>query len=271
MTVGGQEAAGVKPCWAELSCTKTHFTVKEYCLWTHPVLCLLSVFSATVKLNICYIYTYVPLNVEPSWFSFPTPPTRLKLHHKSLSQQQQQSFSIQGSWYSFPVHPCACLLLSLQHFTTPFTINLCDAVYFYKVSCFHLLLLTEFCFFYAYLSVDLKIKHSGVSGEKRGIACTCVYPQSCSLRFTCNFVETTAGKSSATTVSFTYCITLGWIHMLHASCAATMSGELCLPFSHIAALWQVSYTSQVGCWHAHTAVSYCYQQYLFTFSLRVCV
>lgn len=46
-------------------------------------------------------------------FLCPTPPhthTLLEPHHKSLSEQQQQSFSIQSSWHSFPVHP---LLLSV--------------------------------------------------------------------------------------------------------------------------------------------------------------
>lgn len=49
-------------------------------------------------------------------------------------------------------------------------------------------------------------------------------------------LETTAGKLISTTVSFAYCISLGWIHVQHP----------CVPSHHITALWQVSHTSQAG-------------------------
>ncbi len=95
-----------------------------------------------------------------------------------------------------------------------------------------------------------------VDREKNSIAGACVFTESCPACFTCNF-EATAGTFTSTTVSFTYCITLGWIHMLYASSAASMSGSPCVPSYHITALWQVSHTSQVGFYHTDTAVSYC--------------
>lgn len=55
-----------------------------------------------------------------------------------------------------------------------------------------------------------------------------------------------------------------FMHLLQLPCLASRA---CLFITSL--LWQVSYTSQVGCQHAHTAVSYCCQQFLFTFSLNV--
>lgn len=78
------------------------------------------------------------------------------------------------------------------------------------------------------------------------------------MQIACSFAEATAGAFLATTVSFTYCITLGWIPILYASSAAAMSAGPCGPSYHIIALWQVSHISQAGFYLADTAASYCF-------------
>lgn len=248
-----EEAAGVKPCWLEARERKDSLYC-EIILSIHTYnyrhiqlswkFCSLCNCQAE---HLLYLHVYFS-SCGTILVFLPYTPTPMKLHHKSLSEQQQQSFSIQGFWYSFPVYPCLRLPLSLQHLTACFTLKLCDAVCFRIVSSVHLLLSNTVFFscFFTFFSVDLKIKHSEVNRQKHSVACTCVFPESCSVHFTCNYVETTAGKFTTTTVSFTYCITLGWIHMLHASSVASMSGDPCVPFYHITALWQVSHTSQVG-------------------------
>lgn len=58
------------------------------------------------------VYSRILLHVQPFSFlkKFPTHPTPLDRHNKSL--QQQQSFGIQGSWHSYAVSLSVCRLLS---------------------------------------------------------------------------------------------------------------------------------------------------------------
>lgn len=115
---------------------------------------------------------------------------------------------------------------------------------------------TDSCFYPSFLPFSTVAFNLRQNPGIHSIACACVFTESCLVHFTCNFVETTAGTFILTTaLSFTYCITLGWIHMLYASSAASISSGPCVPSYHITALWQVSDTSQAGFYHVDTAVS----------------
>lgn len=86
------------------------------------------------------------------------------------------------------------------------------------------------------------------------VPCTCVISESYPVYFTCNF-ETTAGTLTSATVSFTYCITLGWficfMHPLQLPCLAV---HVYLLITSL--LSGKSHTSQAVGYHADTAVSY---------------
>lgn len=96
------------------------------------------------------------------------------------------------------------------------------------------------------------------TNEKHHTMCASVSAESRPMQISCTFAEVTAGAFLSTNVSFTYCITLGWIHVLHASSAAAISGGPCGPSYHNVARWQVSHTSQAGFYLADTAGSYCF-------------
>lgn len=73
----------------------------------------------------------------------------------------------------------------------------------------------------------------------------------CSVHFSCNSVETTAGRLMQTH-SFTYRITLGCLHMFFASAAVSMSGGPCELSYHIIAPWKVLHTSWAALHHENT-------------------
>lgn len=196
--------------------------------------------------HVLYITQAEPSLSPPPFSSSPTP---VKLHYKSLSKQ---SLSIQGSWHSFPISPHVCLLLNLQHLTTPMLHpkTVWDAESFFIKVRFDLLL------------CDWLWSRNGCNWKPRvspaplslwpetavgSVASACVFVEASFVLFTCSFAETTAGTFTSTTaLSFTYCMTLGWMHMLYASSAASMSSGPCVPPYHVTALWQVSHTSQAG-------------------------
>lgn len=181
-----------------------------------------------------YIYVYIPFHVEPYLVSFPTPPTPLKLKHKSLSEQQEQSFSILCSWHS--LYPKTA---TFQTF-------------------FHLLLSNRWRNFQAnmigklFLSLFLPSSTLILTWDKAELSSDVDWKKEkpYSVHVSSHAILKKKNKNSRHihfNNCFIYILHYPWlIHMLYASSAASMSGSRCVLSYHITALWQVSHTSQVG-------------------------
>lgn len=120
------------------------------------------------------------------------------------------------------------------------------------------------------LGVEVESRQAEADQEKpTWIACACALTEACPVRFTCNFVETTAGKFIFNNC-FIYILHYPWLdsYAWCILCSFHVWPSMCAFLSHhcsLASLTHISgrFSSYTYC--THTAVNYCF----FPFSLCI--